>query len=221
MVGTAENHQYIYWSCGHKENAESESPSIESVLEFIKDWPMANKLAPLISRTPEVNWMNQALFTRPPLKKWVSNKGRVVVVSDAAHPFLPHAGQGLNQGVEDAAVVALCLEIAGRKDAPLALRVTEKLRYAFSAFSCLTRFSDADCSIRYYRTAAVQKRGVQERDQSLDVDWDKETSPGLEARPAWLLDHDCVQQVYEEFSSAADAVRKGTEYTPASGVPSK
>lgn len=55
----------------------------------------------------------------------------MVVIGDAAHPFLPYAGQGANQAIEDAASVAICLERAGRGDVPLALRVFEKLRCVF------------------------------------------------------------------------------------------
>ena len=53
----------------------------------------------------------------------------MIVVGDAAHSFLPYAGQGGNQAIEDAAVLAICLELAGKRDVPLALRVMEKLRY--------------------------------------------------------------------------------------------
>ena len=54
----------------------------------------------------------------------------MIVLGDAAHPFLPHSGQGTNQGIEDAAVLAVALQVAGKSDTPLALRVTEKLRCA-------------------------------------------------------------------------------------------
>lgn len=130
MVGTAENHEYIFWSCGYSDNVQARGSCAETVLDLIKDWPAQKVLAPLISITPDENCLDQTLFTRPPLKRWVSNKGRIIVLGDAAHPFLPHSGQGTNQGIEDAAVLAVALQVAGKSDTLLALRVTEKLRCA-------------------------------------------------------------------------------------------
>nr|L7WR46.1 RecName: Full=FAD-dependent monooxygenase notI'; AltName: Full=Notoamide biosynthesis cluster protein I' [Aspergillus versicolor]AGC83580.1 FAD monooxygenase [Aspergillus versicolor] len=194
MLGTAENHEYIFWSCGSKENVLAQSSAVAQVLDLIGDWPVSKRLAPLISKTPSDNCLDQTLFTRSPLNKWVSRKGRMIVLGDAAHPFLPHAGQGANQGIEDAAVLALCLQIAGKDDVPLALRVTEKLRYQ--------------------RVAAIQKRGVEARDQSLSVDWENGGfTKKLTLYPAWLHDQDCIKQVYEEFDKAVAAVTKGHECT--------
>ena len=59
-----------------------------------------------------------ALFTLPPLPRW--GRGPVVLLGDAAHAMLPHQGQGANQAIEDAAVLAAELEYA--TDIPAALR---------------------------------------------------------------------------------------------------
>jgi salicylate hydroxylase len=55
------------------------------------------------------------LFHRPPLGRWT--KGRVTLLGDAAHQLAPHHGQGANQSIEDAVVLAACLGDAG--SAPL------------------------------------------------------------------------------------------------------
>lgn len=48
-----------------------------------------------------------ALFHRPPLQQW--SKGRITLIGDAAHAMVPHHGQGANQSIEDAIVLADCL----------------------------------------------------------------------------------------------------------------
>jgi salicylate hydroxylase len=57
------------------------------------------------------------LFARRPLARW--SRGPVVLLGDAAHAMLPHQGQGANQAIEDAAVLAAELDGAG--DVPAAL----------------------------------------------------------------------------------------------------
>jgi len=44
------------------------------------------------------------LYDREPLAEWTS--GRLTLLGDAAHPMLPHLGQGANRSVEDAFALA-------------------------------------------------------------------------------------------------------------------
>lgn len=67
-----------------------------------------------------------ALYDREPLPIW--SKGRLTLLGDAAHPMLPHLGQGANQSIEDGMALATILARADRKTAPEALLAYEKLR---------------------------------------------------------------------------------------------
>jgi 2-polyprenyl-6-methoxyphenol hydroxylase-like FAD-dependent oxidoreductase len=77
------------------------------------------------------------LYDRDEARQW--SRGPIVLVGDAAHPMRPHLGQGGCQGLEDAAVLAHCLEqtsdpataftrfVAARRPRALALARESKL----------------------------------------------------------------------------------------------
>jgi len=67
-----------------------------------------------------------ALYDREPLPTWT--KGRLTLLGDAAHPMLPHLGQGANQSIEDGMALATILARTDRQTAPAALVAYERLR---------------------------------------------------------------------------------------------
>jgi len=67
-----------------------------------------------------------ALYDREPLPTWT--QGRLALLGDAAHPMLPHLGQGANQAVEDGMALAAILARADAASAPTFLRAYERLR---------------------------------------------------------------------------------------------
>ena len=67
-----------------------------------------------------------ALYDREPLSSWT--KGRLSLLGDAAHPMLPHLGQGANQSIEDGMALATILAGADQDTAPAALLAYERLR---------------------------------------------------------------------------------------------
>lgn len=67
-----------------------------------------------------------ALYDREPLPTW--SNGRLTLLGDAAHPMLPHLGQGANQGIEDGMALATILAQTDRADVPAALLAYERLR---------------------------------------------------------------------------------------------
>jgi salicylate hydroxylase len=66
------------------------------------------------------------LFLREPQKRWSS--GRVTLLGDACHAMVPYLGQGANSALEDACVLARCLEADA--DVARALARYEKARRA-------------------------------------------------------------------------------------------
>lgn len=67
-----------------------------------------------------------ALYDREPLPIW--SKGRLTLLGDAAHPMLPHLGQGANQSIEDGMALATILAQVGRSGVPAALLAYDRLR---------------------------------------------------------------------------------------------
>ena len=62
-----------------------------------------------------------ALYDREPLPTWT--KGRLTLLGDAAHPMLPHLGQGANQSIEDGMALATILAHADAQRAGGAARL--------------------------------------------------------------------------------------------------
>lgn len=81
-----------------------------------------------IEATEEAAILAHDIADRRPLSRW--STGRVTLLGDAAHPMLPNLGQGGAQAMEDAVVLARCLQ---RPDVPAALVQYERERKARTA----------------------------------------------------------------------------------------
>jgi 2-polyprenyl-6-methoxyphenol hydroxylase-like FAD-dependent oxidoreductase len=115
---------YVGFVPADREMEESWSaPGDPDVLraEFAGWDPRIEKLLQQVQKT--FRW---ALYDREPLPTWT--KGRLSLLGDAAHPMLPHLGQGANQSIEDGMALATILARADRTTAPAALLVYERLR---------------------------------------------------------------------------------------------
>ncbi|KAF7538387.1 hypothetical protein G7054_g2962 [Neopestalotiopsis clavispora] len=149
---------------------------IEDVLEMLADWdPMCSAI---VEKTPSV--VDWKLVYREPLPHWVSSGGRIALIGDAAHPFLPTSVQGASQAMEDGVTIAACIEKAGISRIPEALQA----------------FQD----IRYERVCAVQKTGESTRERWHKADWKKaKQDPDTIKLPRedWILQHDAERHASE------------------------
>jgi salicylate hydroxylase len=66
-----------------------------------------------------------AIFLHPTMEQW--SIGRATLLGDACHPTLPYLAAGANMAIEDAFVLARCIERYS-EDIPLALKRYEELR---------------------------------------------------------------------------------------------
>jgi salicylate hydroxylase len=87
-----------------------------------KGWdPLIGEVLGQVDKT--FRWV---LYDREPLGTW--SKGRLTLLGDAAHPMLPHLGQGANQSIEDGMALATILAQTDRDGVPAALQKYERLR---------------------------------------------------------------------------------------------
>jgi len=78
----------------------------------------------VLNACPEVyKW---ALLERDPLPRW--SEGPIVLLGDACHPMTPYMAQGAASALEDAAVLARCLEGVERDGVEHAFKVYEATR---------------------------------------------------------------------------------------------
>ncbi|EFQ99848.1 FAD binding domain-containing protein [Nannizzia gypsea CBS 118893] len=202
IMGTSQNYKAITWSCVHSDpRGPTERfyypATADDVLERIKDWPAKPRLEAVIRRTPPDNLIDYPLLTCDPIEDNVSKHGRMILIGDATHPYLPTSGQGACQAIEDAAVVAIALELAGKGNVPRALQVFKR--------------------IRGERTLEIHKLGLNTLEILVSADWsDEEKSSKILSipNPVWVLNHDCQKYTYEEYDKVAESIVAGTEYKP-------
>ncbi len=78
----------------------------------------------MLAQVEECFWWG--LYDREPLPRWT--EGRLTLLGDAAHPMLPHLGQGANQAIEDGAALGGLLAGRSAAEVPQALAAYEALR---------------------------------------------------------------------------------------------
>ncbi len=114
----------VYWFATRNASADpSRPPRLKAeILAQFGAWHAP--IREVIEATDEAAILQNGIYDREPMAVW--GKGRVTLLGDAAHPMTPNLGQGACQAIEDAVVLARCLNEKG--DAVSALRYYEALR---------------------------------------------------------------------------------------------
>lgn len=153
---------------------------MEDCLKYVQSWaPIVQEIVKL---TPEgARLVDHKLVFRDPLPTFIPPKAHIALIGDAAHPFLPTSSQGASQSIEDGVVLAACLELAGKKNATLAIKAYKR--------------------IRYNRVYKAQVTGVKTREKWHNANWDEiaKTPEAIHlTREACLLNFD-AEDCYERF----------------------
>ncbi|KAH7929063.1 monooxygenase [Leucogyrophana mollusca] len=177
----------ISWVITHKDNTDIQDGwsfpgKIEDVLRIVEGWDP--RCAAIISKAPScIDWK---LIVHDPLPTWLSKGARVVLIGDAAHPFLPTSVQGASQAVEDGVTLAVTLKLAGKGDVPLATRTWEAIRYQRVRKSQLLGESTRD---KWHRA----KPGDNGEDLDLPM-------------PEWLHAFDAEEHAYSVYDGIAKSI---------------
>jgi len=179
----------ISWVITHKDDTElldtSSLPGkMEDVLKIVQGWDP--RCAAILSKAPEcVDWK---LTVHDPLPTWISKGGRIILIGDAAHPFLPTSAQGASQAIEDGVTLAVLLQLSGKQNVPIALQAWEKIRYQRVRDSQLMGESTRD----KWHQAKPEDKG-----EKLDM-----------PRPAWLFAFDAEAHAYEVYDDIREEIER-------------
>lgn len=134
VVYPTANNTLLNFVCIHPESesaAESgddwnQQGHLPRMLEVYKSFPSACNT--LLSKADPQSLKVWKLLDMAVIPNWVNE--RLALLGDAAHPFLPHQGQGAGIAMEDAAALSVVLPAGTkREEIPERLKLYEKIRY--------------------------------------------------------------------------------------------
>jgi 2-polyprenyl-6-methoxyphenol hydroxylase-like FAD-dependent oxidoreductase len=115
----------LFWAVvvyGREGTLDAGDATKNMLLERFGGW--GGSIVPAIEATPGDKIVGTDVYDRPPVTRWCT--ARVVLAGDAAHPLTTNLGQGANLAIEDAVVMARCLETEA--DVPAALEAYQAVR---------------------------------------------------------------------------------------------
>ncbi|GAA5839973.1 hypothetical protein JCM11251_006576 [Rhodosporidiobolus azoricus] len=192
IIGSTKSGKEIHWLLTHPDNDDIEESwmlpgKVEDALKQVEGWDPVVRA--VMETTPPDALIDWKLMFREPLPRWVSDDGRICLLGDAAHPFLPTSQQGASQAVEDAVTIAHTLSITKKKGLPT--------NVALKAYQ----------SLRYERVKKAQQLGVDNRDMWHKLDYSKPIDPEKIKLPfaTWLWEHNAIDYAHEHFDAAVAA----------------
>ncbi|KAF5515166.1 FAD-dependent monooxygenase fsr3 [Colletotrichum siamense] len=188
----------MIWMLTHRDDGNAQEDwakpaDPKDALPYVEGW--APWIQEIIKMTPKDGVVDFKLMWRNPREKWVSPKARVVQIGDAAHTFLPTSASGATMALEDAFSLAALLHRSGRTDAPLALRIQNKLRFE--------------------RVTCAQKMGFKNRENFHNTDWDavaKNPSSILKQVDRWVSEHNPEQYAYDSYDKCSAYILSGKPF---------
>jgi salicylate hydroxylase len=155
----------------------SEKGSVAECVNDFKGWHP--EVVEIIENTESLHkW---GLFVRDPLPRW--SLGRVTLLGDACHSMVPYLGQGVNMAIEDAGVLARCIEkYAG--DPAMALQ-----KYQDARLERTTKVAQrsADMQHTFHNPALAEPESAARYAES---QWNPASA---KARYDWIYDYDATQ----------------------------
>jgi 2-polyprenyl-6-methoxyphenol hydroxylase-like FAD-dependent oxidoreductase len=124
-----------WWATANEGEGDQE-PAVERQAKLLTLFGSWRKPVPqLIEATPSDSILHNPAYDRPPDKRW--GERQITLLGDAAHPATPNLGQGGCMAIEDAVVLARCIDKYGN---PVkAFRSYENVRHRRTA--AITRYS--------------------------------------------------------------------------------
>lgn len=137
----------------------------------------------------------------PELESWRSKNGRVVLLGDAAHAMIPHAAQGLSQGIEDGISLAKMLRNVSESSVPVVTEAWVRLRkpradlFVQRSMNNATLRSLPDGPAQAKRDEQLKRSSQQSPADIQDVKMDMTADQNTPQFLKWVREYDVVAEV--------------------------
>ncbi|OBT71915.1 hypothetical protein VF21_09213 [Pseudogymnoascus sp. 05NY08] len=133
VVYPCDNNELLNFVCIHPEGESqggttewNKQATIDDLLKVYQDFDP--KLLSLFKKADPTSLKVWKLLDMEVMPTWI--KGKLALLGDAAHPFLPHQGQGAGIALEDGATLSVVLPLGTQpEEIPERLKLYEQIRY--------------------------------------------------------------------------------------------